>query len=370
MKGIGTPCVRFLTMSFLVVALISGMCIAQAKKKASGTSATKKQSSSSSGNVNAGTGKKDELSTGLLDIKISSSRKEVTPDAAYGIFAEVENTSTVPITIYAEETILVVQPEATFGGKCNNGISAYFPTAFARGKLAENSQTLTQTPPATDPRGLSLTIQSKEHFTIFWNISHSNLVGNEDSNGNAKSNKDTTAPKKLVDPCTDRHWYDVLSFVPGDYAFVVDAKLHLSPNQQEEVIYHTITERTTLRVSITQLTAMFAAMFGAVIAYFVTSLQPNKDFDRLKKEASTLVSVFRIIRNFFAAALMGATIAIVSSRLADTQFPIKVSVNDFWGAVTIGFLSYFIGDKFIEKLIGSVKSTPPPRSAVKKRPIA
>ena len=61
--------------------------------------------------------------------------------------------------------------------------------------------------------------------------------------------------------------------------------------------------------------------------------------------------MFSIARNLFSAALLGAAITIVASRLADTQFPVKVSVNDVWGAMTVGFVAYFIGNKFIEKLV-------------------
>jgi hypothetical protein len=37
--------------------------------------------------------------------------------------------------------------------------------------------------------------------------------------------------------------------------------------------------------------------------------------------------------------------------LSDTQFPVKVSVNDFWGALTIGFISYFIGGRILATII-------------------
>jgi hypothetical protein len=54
-------------------------------------------------------------------------------------------------------------------------------------------------------------------------------------------------------------------------------------------------------------------------------------------------------------AILSAAFTIVSSRLSDSQFPIKVSVLDGWGAITIGFLSCFVGNKFIDSLRGLLK---------------
>jgi hypothetical protein len=58
-----------------------------------------------------------------------------------------------------------------------------------------------------------------------------------------------------------------------------------------------------------------------------------------------------VLRNALAAGLLGAALTIVASRLSDTQFPVKVSVSDFWGALTIGFISYFIGGRILATII-------------------
>ena len=57
-----------------------------------------------------------------------------------------------------------------------------------------------------------------------------------------------------------------------------------------------------------------------------------------------------ILRSASAAILVSVTVTVIASRLSTTSFPVKVSVDDFWGALTIGFVSYFIGGKFIDKL--------------------
>lgn len=76
-----------------------------------------------------------------------------------------------------------------------------------------------------------------------------------------------------------------------------------------------------------------------------------------------LKSLLVVVRNALAAGLLGAALTIVASRLSDTQFPVKVSVNDFWGALTIGFISYFIGNRLLTTIIDKLApETPSPRS--------
>src|SRR5262249_30179434 len=93
---------------------------------------------------------------------------------------------------------------------------------------------------------------------------------------------------------------------------------------------------------------------GAIIAYIVTALRKGPDALKF-----TGRSIWVVLRDVISAALMGAAVTIVSSRLADTQFPVKVSVNDVWGAMTIGFVSYFAGNNLIDRLVRTVNKPPP-----------
>jgi hypothetical protein len=58
----------------------------------------------------------------------------------------------------------------------------------------------------------------------------------------------------------------------------------------------------------------------------------------------------KVIVSAFGAAILAAAFTVVSSRLSDTHFPINITVQDAWGAITVGFISYFIGGKFIQWL--------------------
>ena len=101
-----------------------------------------------------------------------------------------------------------------------------------------------------------------------------------------------------------------------------------------------------------QTVAIIAAMVGGILAYFVASLRPGGDFDQFLKSGHTWIfSTLIIFRNLVSAMLLSAVVTIVASRVSETQFPVKVSVADFWGALTIGFVAYFIGNRVIDQLV-------------------
>jgi hypothetical protein len=102
-------------------------------------------------------------------------------------------------------------------------------------------------------------------------------------------------------------------------------------------------------------------MLGGLLAYFVMSLREGGDFLRLKAEIDQKLRTPNsrwgvILRNMLSAGLLSGVVTIVLSRISDTQFPIKVSVADFWGALTVGFVAYFAGNKLIDKIAGAAST--------------
>ena len=49
--------------------------------------------------------------------------------------------------------------------------------------------------------------------------------------------------------------------------------------------------------------------------------------------------------------LLSVIITILLSRIAETQFFIKVSVSDFWGAIAVGFLANYGGWAMLDKMV-------------------
>lgn len=309
----------------------------------------------------------------MLKVTINASRASVTRGGSYGVYADLENLSPSVVTIKPQETVLVVQPEVAQPSACVGLEQAIFParpsilgqlptpstpqpSPSTPGQPSHAAQSLPQTAPQAAapvlPTGGSsvgeLQIQSGEHYKVFWNL--------------------TSPPGKRLGPnCSGTSWMkDYLGFVPGDYAFTVEGIVY-SGVIGGVTTAHTYTETTTLHVGISQIPTAIAAFFGGLLAYFVVALQPGQDFAQWVPKAADATSsatlhrvkaAERILRNSFAAGLLGAALTIVASRLSETQFPVKVSVNDFWGALTIGFVSYFVGHRIIASIATRFASAP------------
>ena len=55
--------------------------------------------------------------------------------------------------------------------------------------------------------------------------------------------------------------------------------------------------------------------------------------------------------------LLSAIVTILLSRVSESQFLIRISITDFWGAIAIGFISNYLGYEILKKLIGSDKNS-------------
>jgi hypothetical protein len=274
----------------------------------------------------------------LVKVAIETSRPEVTTDGSYGIFADLENVGSVALTLYPTETVLVIQPEVASNHDCVFSINGFYPT--------ENDKM------EKTPQGGSIIIQPKEHYVAFWDVTKVGTGRCSGEEGPAERSLRDRASSEVI---------ELLSFVPGDYAFVVVGKAHLTPTLggKEESGYHTFTEHIKLHVGLTQLSAVLASAFGGLIGYFVMALRGGEkgEFAKLRKEEeekkrTRLTRLGVILRSMLSAALVSAVVTVLLSRVSDTQFPVKVSVADFWGALTIGFVAFFTGNKVIDGIVG------------------
>jgi hypothetical protein len=273
----------------------------------------------------------------LVKVTITTSRPQVTTDGAYGIFADLQNVASVPVTLYPSETVLIIQPEVAGDHDCVFSIEGFYPTEPGKTEKLQ--------------LGGPIVVQPKEHYVAFWDVSK---TGTGSCQGESGQNQGPTWLERAGSKTKEQ-----LSFVPGEYAFVVVGKAHLHTAGKEEAGYHTFTEQVKLHVGLTQLSAIVAAMIGGLIGYFVMALRGGEDgeFARLKKEQDAGKRHWFsrwgvILRGLVSAALVSAVVTVLLSRISDTQFPIKVSVADFWGALTVGFVAYFSGNKLIDRIVG------------------
>ena len=268
-----------------------------------------------------------------LRITINPSTANIIEGAVYGLDAEIENMSNVPVTIDISQIELAVQPELA----PPNVSCTWFYDAVSNESVPS-----------------PLVMRPGDHFTVFF-----------DAGSSARPDS-----LKKVPQCEATFWTSLrrrLDFVPGNFSFVVTGIFKFAPpstptgspstaaNGQSTLEEHYFTEKASLPVTIDQAQIIIYAGLGGLLAFLVMTFRSANTLweyaGRVQTSRKGSVSkAIIILRQASAAVLLSITVTVVAARLSTTAFPVKVSVEDFWGALTVGFVAYFIGGRFIDKL--------------------
>lgn len=276
------------------------------------------QSSAVSGQPKGGV---TNSSSSYLRVTINPSTVKVVQGAVYGVDAELENISNLPIALHVQDTSLAVQPEIA---PSRSSCTMVYPATVASPEHSESASTV---------------LQPGDRFPVFF------LTGSQSD---------------LTSECKGTRWDVVrkqLDFVPGNFTFVLTGTFTIptrasSKSDAPNPEIHHFTETASLPVTIEQFKIVLYAGLGGFLAFLVMSVRNASAFSGYKAHVKLLIFLYKA----GAAILTSATVTVIAARLASTSFPVSVSVEDFWGALTVGFVSYFIGGKFIDKISETMSS--------------
>ncbi len=282
----------------------------------------------------------------LLDIKLSTSRSAVTgSNDSYSVAGIIQNNGKTPVTLSNDKTVLWITPEASVEKQCSFSVAAFFPT--------ENGS------PS------KITIPAGEQYQVSWDVSPSTTHSTADEQTGTKN------------PCTSNVWQQVTGFVPGKYTLYADVNpvwaavpdpdntAQSSPTPEP---YHTYSKGIEVNVVLSEWLAMLFAGVGGLLAFTLAWFRGKTDVKALpavKGVSESLVWIWVALgnaRQAVAAMLMSSVISVLASRLSETALPIKISVADGLGALSLGFVAYFVGGKFLDALAGKAEpgKNPPP----------
>ncbi len=176
----------------------------------------------------------------------------------------------------------------------------------------------------------------------------------------------------------------VLDFSPGNYDYYLQGQFTLCADAQQEATnpacrlpYRNFSASASFPVGIDQTTIVIFAILGGWLALlyviFSKASQPGSilhDFNAALQDlapedksknpfgrflqklmtSSGARAAGRFLIRMTATAILSAAVTVISSRISNPSLPIRISVMDAWGAMTMGFLSYFLGAKFINSL--------------------
>jgi len=303
-----------------------------------------------------------------IQIKLETTRAEPSMGTGLGIVAELKNISSSTVYLAEDKLLLIVPPELQ---NSFAGVAAWwsvFPTQHTWGAPVNPEGKLQPKQSVTDADGNMLTNPEKfrgrlalpagSTYRAIWSAGPN--IAPDDSMFGFVSNNTRVILSEL----------NFLFFSPGDYKVSVVLQYWLKPDFPERG-YFTATDSSKIRVNAPQSVILVGSALGGCVAYAVLPQLRRKrrakaaDISLPRKLVSGLKQVTTIASGILGAMLLSAIVTILLSRLSETQFLIRVSIVDFWGAVAIGFLANLAGAKVFEKLAPAVSANSPDHSSDK-----
>ena len=258
-----------------------------------------------------------------IEVKLETSRTQITPGLGTGVTAEIKNVSDSMIYIYEKTTTLTLPPEMESSGEID-GWYATFPTITHKaGEEYYNNQ---------------FALKPKDSYNVYWTTQN--------------TNENPTKIRPLDALLAQLRF---IFFPPGDYKLSVSVQYWTDPLRPKDD-YRTITQSATVHVAAPELVVLLGASFGGLIAYIILPQARKKLISTVAVNEVTDLRTFfsrftHELTGFFGAILLSAIITILLSRISETEFLLRVTVNDFWGAVAIGFVANYAGATALQSIL-------------------
>lgn len=158
-----------------------------------------------------------------------------------------------------------------------------------------------------------------------------------------------------------------LLFTPGEYRVLVQAKYWTSPDRPPTG-YRLASQSMAVTVAAPQFVILLGAAIGGLVAFIIFPSRRKESVDEgdhrgekhaRKKETRwyhLAAGTGRLLVGALGAMLWSAIVTILLSRLSDTQFLVRVTVSDFWGAIAIGLVAQYAGARWFERLLSGLEA--------------
>ena len=252
--------------------------------------------------------KTDEIKADQIKLTLKSSRTQINSDTSFSISAEIENAS--PGTIFITPTFLTLTVPPEVDPAFVGGASEW--RAFLPG-TGENDELRKIV--AVQPGSRTVAVFSLQNNPSQW-----------------------------------QRFRAALRLVPGEYTIHVACAYwnNLEDAQQQRLNYSTQVAETNVPFVVPPIAILPGAALGGLLAFILLPslwLPPAKRFGehRWYEKVSILGSGLGV------SCLLSVVVTILLSRISESQFLVRVSVQDTWGAVAIGFIAGASGTSVLQR---------------------
>src|SRR5208337_419926 len=258
-----------------------------------------------------GGGEQGNAKADQVKLTLKPSRAQAASDTSFAISAEIENTTAHTIFVTPTFLTLTIPPEVDPAPNVG-AVSEWYAFLPGTGENGENSWKKVV---AVQPGSRMLAI-----FSLTKN------------------------------PSWPQRFKAAVRLVPGDYTMHVVCAYWktLEDAQQGRPNYSTQIAETTLAVIAPPSAILTGAALGGVMAFLLLPtlwLPVSKKFE----EHDWPWKIFIVCRGLGASSLLSVIVTILLSRVSESQFLVRVSIQDFWGAVAIGFIVGASGTSVLQR---------------------
>jgi len=264
-----------------------------------------------------------------LKITLKASREQAVAGSDFGIGAQIENISERPVYVAPSSFGMTAPPELDSEGP--REWDAFFPgTPGGDGRESADSVVV---------------LEPGSNISAFW----SGNIQRSQSPDAQRAGFVTRVCSFVGIDCPE--FYRGLRFSPGKYTITVVGSYWdtYEGAKAKSVERHTQTSELQEPINAPQSAILFGATVGGIIAFFLlTKIQPSSPSGWARG---------KWIPGLLSSVLLSTIVTILLARLSESQFIIRVTVNDFWGAVAVGFIIAASGPTILQKFTGLVRGT-------------
>lgn len=269
--------------------------------------------------------KEPDQTRSALVIKLKASREQPAAGSDFGISADIENTSDQAVYLNPQGLTMTAPPELDPGGP--RDWWAWLPGTYVG--TGEPSPNEAQKQGGTEDQSSDwdkvVVIAPHSKMSAFW---AANLQPQQ------KVTKSELFLRNLLFP-PGKYTINVV----GSYWDTIKGAMNKTPEHRTEIA------SIDLPIVAPQSTLLFGAALGGLFAFF---LIPRTTKYPVGCGAGRKLAIDT--GHLISAVLLSVIVTILLARLSETQFLIKISINDLWGAITVGFVVGASGIKILKTL--------------------
>jgi hypothetical protein len=267
---------------------------------------------------------------GDVAITLEASRSQLSAGSGFALKGYIKNKTDKAIALSSSMATMTLPPELLGSNVYSFAANAFFPTETSS-KDDQNVWNRT------------IILAAKDTYPVIWSWDE---IESDRYDSIQRLNIPEFAKMVVYTVASELQF---LLLTPGDYKVGVAIRYHVDGDPPE--VYKTAIQSALVHVSAPEFVILIGAALGGLLGYIISRIYLSNE-SPLKGRFAFL----QVLVGMLGSMLLSAIVTILLARISETQFLVRVSINDLWGAIAIGFIASIIGIRILDNFIPPSKS--------------